>query len=62
LFLKEREELKKYINVESVTTDGHKVLLGANIGKPIDGKLAIANGAEGIGLYRSEFLYMDNDH
>jgi phosphotransferase system enzyme I (PtsI) len=54
--------LKKYLHVPSTTTDGHNVKLGANIGKPIDVKTALSNGAEGIGLYRSEFLYMDNDH
>jgi phosphotransferase system enzyme I (PtsI) len=48
--------------MSSVTTDGYQVKLGANIGKPIDAKTALTNGAEGIGLYRSEFLYMDNDH
>jgi phosphotransferase system enzyme I (PtsI) len=62
LFEKEKEELKKYIHVPSVTIDGHKVHLSSNIGKPSDVDAAIANGAEGIGLYRSEFLYMDNDH
>ncbi|MDR3257690.1 MAG: phosphoenolpyruvate--protein phosphotransferase [Mycoplasmataceae bacterium] len=62
LFEKEKQELKKYINVPSITVDGHKVHLGANIGKPSDVDAIIAHGAEGIGLYRSEFLYMDNDH
>jgi phosphotransferase system enzyme I (PtsI) len=60
--LKEKEELKQYINVASKTTDGHEVKLGANIGKPADAQTALANGAEGIGLYRSEFLYMDKDN
>jgi phosphotransferase system enzyme I (PtsI) len=50
------------MNVPTVTLDQHKVELSANIGKPTDAHTALANGAEGIGLYRSEFLYMDNDH
>jgi phosphotransferase system enzyme I (PtsI) len=38
------------------------VLIECNIGKPADLELGIKNGCEGVGLYRSEFLYMDNDH
>ncbi|OCL25685.1 phosphoenolpyruvate--protein phosphotransferase [Orenia metallireducens] len=43
------------------TKDGHRVELVANIGTPKDVKGALVNGAEGIGLFRSEFLYMDRD-
>ena len=43
------------------TRDGHQVELAANIGTSNDIKGALENGAEGIGLYRSEFLYMDRD-
>ncbi|PRX35797.1 phosphoenolpyruvate--protein phosphotransferase [Orenia metallireducens] len=43
------------------TKDGHRVELVANIGTPKDVKGALTNGAEGIGLFRSEFLYMDRD-
>ncbi len=53
-----RKEFKKLLNEPSVTQDGIRVELGANIGNPHDAKGAIANGAEGIGLYRTEFLYM----
>ena len=42
------------------TTDGHHVPLLANLGKPADGKTAIAYGAEGVGLFRSEFLFIGN--
>ena len=59
-FKKEQEELKKYVNVESKTLDGHKVLIEANIGNPNDAKAAVKWGLEGVGLYRTEFLYMDN--
>jgi phosphotransferase system enzyme I (PtsI) len=61
-FARLKEEFKKYINVPSVTLDGHKVEVEGNIGKPVDAPLAVNHGAEGIGLFRSEFLYMDNDH
>ena len=58
---KEKAELEKYRNQESITRDGAKVKLYANIGLPSDAKVAVNNTAEGVGLLRSEFLYMDND-
>ena len=57
----EKAELEKYKNQESITRDGVKVKLYANIGLPSDAKVAVNNTAEGVGLLRSEFLYMDND-
>ncbi len=45
-------------NVETVTADGKKIALYANIGNVNDMQQALQNGAEGIGLYRSEFLYL----
>ena len=56
-----KAELKKLVNAESKSTDGHKVLLVANIGSPKDLEAVKANGAEGAGLFRTEFLYMEND-
>ena len=56
-----KAELKKLVNAESKSTDGHKVLLVANIGSPKDIEAVKANGAEGVGLFRTEFLYMEND-
>lgn len=47
-------------NEPSVTKDGHHVELAANIGTPRDLPGVIDNGAEGVGLYRTEFLYMDS--
>src|SRR5699024_10405350 len=44
----------------SVTKDGKQVELAANIGTPRDLEGVISNGAEGVGLYRTEFLYMDS--
>ncbi|MBR2809730.1 MAG: phosphoenolpyruvate--protein phosphotransferase, partial [Erysipelotrichaceae bacterium] len=55
----EKAELKVLLNEKSVTVDGHEVELAANIGTPKDVEGAKSNGAEGIGLYRTEFLYMD---
>ncbi len=54
----QRLELKKLVSQRSITSDGHKVELVANIGNPQDALVAVTNGAEGIGLYRTEFLYM----
>lgn len=47
---------------ESVTLDGRKVMLYANIGNYKDLALVLENDAEGIGLFRSEFLYLESDH
>ncbi len=51
--------LKEYKDKETVTTDGHHVELAANIGTPNDVAAVLENGGEGVGLYRTEFLYMD---
>ena len=56
-----KAELKTLVNAESVSTDGKKTLLVANIGSPNDLEAVKANGAEGVGLFRTEFLYMEND-
>lgn len=56
-----REELKQLKDEKSVTTDGYKVELVANIGSPKDIEAVLENGAEGVGLYRTEFLYMESD-
>lgn len=61
-FEKNQIELKKYINVKTKTKDGKTVLLESNVGNPEDAKQALKYGSEGIGLFRSEFLYMGNDH
>ncbi|OKL37282.1 phosphoenolpyruvate--protein phosphotransferase [Domibacillus mangrovi] len=57
----QRAEWAKLVNEQTVTADGHHVELAANIGTPEDLKGVKANGAEGIGLYRTEFLYMGRD-
>ncbi len=57
----EKEELSKLKDLPALTLDGHRVDVVANIGtiRDIDG--AERNGAEGVGLYRTEFLFMDRD-
>lgn len=57
----EKAELEKYKGQETITKDGVKVKLYANIGLPSDAEVALNNTAEGVGLFRSEFLYMDSD-
>ncbi len=59
-FLEEKEALQVLLNQPSITLDGHQVELVANIGSPKDMDNVIANGAEGVGLYRTEFLYMES--
>ncbi len=57
----EKAMLKKYAGQPSVTKDGTKVELVCNIGKPEDAKKAVECDGEGIGLFRTEFLFMDRD-
>lgn len=49
-------------NEETKTACGYHVELAANIGSPSDLETVLSNGAEGVGLYRTEFLYMGSDH
>ena len=64
--LKEQEEkrqrLSKIKDKEAKTTDGKHVEVSANIGNIEDLKIAIENGCDGVGLFRTELLYMENDH
>ena len=57
-YIKELAELKE---LEAVTTDGHKVELVGNIGSPNDTDGVHKNGGRGVGLYRTELLYMNSD-
>lgn len=56
-----KELLKKYRELPSISKDGKKVEIAGNIGSPEDAKKVIENGGEGIGLFRTEFLFMDRD-
>ncbi|VYU17528.1 phosphoenolpyruvate--protein phosphotransferase [Clostridium tertium] len=60
-FLAEQEELKKLISVKTVTKSGRRVEVCGNIGSPADAEAVVANGGDGVGLFRTEFLYMDRD-
>ncbi|WP_226620025.1 phosphoenolpyruvate--protein phosphotransferase [Cytobacillus firmus] len=60
-FEEQKAEWAKLVNEKSVTADGHHVELAANIGTPKDLKGVVENGGEGVGLYRTEFLYMGRD-
>ena len=58
-FEKERAALEKLMGLETLTKDGEKVQLFANIGTPEDASQVIAYDGEGVGLFRTEFLFMD---
>nr|WP_320026677.1 phosphoenolpyruvate--protein phosphotransferase [uncultured Acetobacterium sp.] len=57
-YLKELEELK---DLDAITLDGRKIELVGNIGEPNDVAGVLKNGGVGVGLYRTEFLYMNSD-
>ncbi|WP_374723615.1 phosphoenolpyruvate--protein phosphotransferase [Calidifontibacillus erzurumensis] len=57
----QKAEWAKLVNEKTVSRDGYRVELAANIGSPDDVKGVLENGGEGIGLYRTEFLYMGRE-
>ncbi|CDZ18080.1 phosphoenolpyruvate--protein phosphotransferase [Mycoplasma capricolum] len=61
-YIELKEQLKKFKDEPSLTKDKIKKLIEANIGSTNDIQSVLDSGAEGIGLFRTEFLYMDNDH
>lgn len=58
-FEKEKEDLKKLIKFKSITSYGKDIPVAANIGSPKEVDKAVENGADGIGLFRTEFLFMN---
>ncbi|EMQ2878584.1 phosphoenolpyruvate-protein phosphotransferase PtsI [Vibrio navarrensis] len=60
-FLAEKEELAKLKDLHAETLDGHRVEVCGNIGTVKDCDGILRNGGEGVGLYRTEFLFMDRD-
>ncbi len=60
IFMQMKEDLKKYRDVIAVTPNGRKVKVCANIGGVADADTATGFGADGIGLFRSEFLYLES--
>lgn len=61
-FMNVRQQWKKMVNQPSVTADEQQYKISANIGSSVDISSAIKNGADGVGLFRTEFLYMKSDH
>ena len=60
-YVTEKNDLAKLKDLPAITLDGHQVEVCANIGTVRDVAGAERNGAEGVGLYRTEFLFMDRD-
>lgn len=61
LYDKQKEEWAQLVGIKTMSRDGHHVELAANIGSPQDLADVLANGAEGVGLFRTEFLYMGRE-
>jgi len=61
-FIRKQAELRNFIGKETLTADGDKLEIYCNIGTPKDAKKAMECDGEGVGLFRSEFLFMDNTH
>lgn len=61
-YLKEKESLNEYFSKPTVTKSGAVKKVYGNIGRAEDAQNVIQNGGEGIGLFRTEFLFMDRDH
>lgn len=59
VYLKEKKDLEQYIGKKTITSDGVEIELVANIGKPEDLDKVLQYDAEGVGLFRTEFLFMD---
>lgn len=59
---RDKNELKKIAKLSSVTLDGKHIELAANIGGPSEVDSVLEYGGDGVGLYRTEFLYMDRDN
>lgn len=59
LYLEKTRELKKYIDKDTSTADGHNVCLAANIGSSEEASKAMESGADGVGLFRTEYLFLD---
>ena len=60
-FEEEKKELKKLLGIKTITKAGKRIEIAGNIGKPEDVHQVLENGGEGIGLFRTEFLYMDRE-
>lgn len=61
-FIQEKKDLEALRGLPAMTTDNHHVELAANVGSVAETEVAVDKGADAIGLFRTEFLYMDNTH
>ncbi|RKX68374.1 phosphoenolpyruvate--protein phosphotransferase, partial [candidate division TA06 bacterium] len=61
-YIDELNDLKGIRDLEATTMDGVKINLAANIEMPLEVDIALHNGAKGIGLYRTEFLYIEKGY
>lgn len=61
-YLEEKKALQVLVNEKTITLDGHQVDLAGNIGGPKDVEGVLNNGGEGVGLFRTEFLYMNSEN
>lgn len=61
-FAESQNQLRKYVGVKAVTKEGKRIDVSGNIGNLEDVHQVIVNGGDGIGLFRTEFLYMDRDN
>ncbi|WP_033160780.1 phosphoenolpyruvate--protein phosphotransferase [[Mycoplasma] collis] len=61
-YIEYKKQLKQFASKPSITKDGRQIIIASNIGSPVDVTNAIKVGSEAIGLFRSEFLYMDSEN
>ncbi len=61
-YKKQVEEMERLSTLPSETKDGHPFMICANVGSPEDVRAAVKYSIEGVGLFRTEFLYMESDH
>lgn len=61
-FYYKQRQLKELISFPAITSDGRQVHITGNIGRTSDADAVLSNGGDGIGLYRTEFLYMENEN
>ncbi|KPK74723.1 MAG: hypothetical protein AMJ79_13340 [Phycisphaerae bacterium SM23_30] len=61
-FIEHEHELDELVHLPAVTKDGQKITLLGNIEFPYEAEIALQKGGEGVGLYRTEYLYLDADH
>lgn len=61
-YIRKEKLLRTFVNEKTLTADDIECKVFSNIGSPEEIKRAVENGSEGVGLFRSEFLFMENNH